>query len=366
MKLTTKCGPRDILKGMESASSKSKTFLLAADVGATHTRLVLTPVERGASRAVAPEEGPNSEAAIRTDGPGFNVRSSGADARAHFEETLDRAFAELERVSSVAHAVFGVSGAGPARHDRIEELVRQAVTSRAAAHDVKVGAQSVRVVDDLCTAFVSAFASTTSTPTGVLVLAGTGAASVSYVNGEESVRRDGMGWILGDVGSAVWLGKRALEAVAADLDARGPATALTARVCGALGFNPSEAHPRLDPRQALIREVYDLTPAEYGRFAPIVTELGQFANESGDQVAREIVAEAVECLLEGALALAEPLRGGAPTSIVLAGSVLTARGPIGDLVRYALEREGFEVREAASPLDGALALARADLERYNV
>lgn len=228
---------------------------------------------------------------------------------------------------------------------------------------MQVDPSHVRVVDDLCTAFVSAFPRSTSAPTGVLVLAGTGAASVSYVNGKESVRRDGMGWILGDVGSAVWLGKRALEAAAADLDARGSATALTARVCGALGFDPNDATAALDPRQALIREAYELNPAEFGRFAPIVTELGKIGDESADQVAREIVAEAVDCLLEGARALADPLLGDAPVSIVLAGSVLTARGPIGDLVRYALERDGFTVREAASPLDGALALARGDLER---
>lgn len=357
MKLTTICGAGDILTETERTVDMPIPMLLGADVGATHTRLALEGVrDPHAARAHECE----GSSAIRVDGAGFNVRSSGPDALDHFEQTLARAFAQLESGSILEKAVFGISGAGPARHERIEALVREAVVSQATAHHLQVDPANVRVVDDLCTAFASAFPASPSRPTGVLVLAGTGAASVSYVRGVESVRRDGMGWFLGDIGSAVWLGKRALEATAADLDARGPATALTGRICEELGFHPRENAASLDPRQALIREVYDLAPAEYGRFAPIVTELGHLGEGEGDQVAREIVAEAIESLLEGALALAKPLRGESPVCVVLAGGVLTSRGPIGDLVRYALEREGFDVREAASPLDGALALARAE------
>lgn len=351
MKLTTTCGVDDILGETERTADMPISVILGADVGATHTRLAIEGADGRSGESFTP---------VRVEGAGFNVRSSGPDALEHFEQTLARAFAPLDTGSTLEKAVFGISGAGPARHERIEALVREAVVSQAASHHIQVDPANVRVVDDLCTAFASAFPASASRPTGVLVLAGTGAASVSYVRGVESVRRDGMGWLLGDVGSAVWLGKRALEAVAADLDARGSSTALTDRVCAALGFNPRDTAAQLDPRQALIREAYDLTPAEYGRFAPIVTELGHFGEGESDEVAREIVAQAVDSLLEGALALADPLRGNSPVSVVLAGSVLTARGPIGDLMRYALEREGFDVREAASPLDGALALARAE------
>ena len=339
MKLTTTCGVDDILGETERTGDMPISVILGADVGATHTRLAIEGADARSRESFTP---------VRVEGAGFNVRSSGPDALERFEQTLARAFTPLDPGSTLEKAVLGISGAGPARHERIEALVREAVVSQAASHDIQVDPANVRVVDDLCTAFASAFPASASRPTGVLVLAGTGAASVS------------MGWLLGDVGSAVWLGKRALEAVAADLDARGSSTALTDRVCEALGFNPRDTAAQLDPRQALIREAYDLTPAEYGRFAPIVTELGHFGEGESDEVAREIVAQAVDSLLEGALALADPLRGNSPVGVVLAGSVLTARGPIGDLMRYALEREGFDVREAASPLEGALALARAE------
>ena len=58
---------------------------------------------------------------------------------------------------------------------------------------------------------------------------GTGAVTVLFRGRQGVARRDGMGWLLGDIGSAVWLGRRTLQTVAADLDQRGRRTVLTER-----------------------------------------------------------------------------------------------------------------------------------------
>src|SRR5699024_420991 len=88
--------------------------------------------------------------------------------------------------------------------------------------------------------------------------------------GREGVaRRDGMGWLLGDIGSAVWLGRRTLQAVAADLDQRGRRTVLTERVGEMLDLDlragRTPPSPTGDVRQDLIRALDELAPASSPR-----------------------------------------------------------------------------------------------------
>ena len=62
---------------------------------------------------------------------------------------------------------------------------------------------------------------------GVVVAAGTGVVTLA-VGATEVARIDGWGNLIGDAGSAYWIGRAALEAVMRAYDGRGPATALTA------------------------------------------------------------------------------------------------------------------------------------------
>src|SRR5699024_12245759 len=96
------------------------------------------------------------------------------------------------------------------------------------------------------------------------------------------------GWLLGDIGSAVWLGRRTLEAVAADLDGRGPRTRLTEEIGAVLDLDLREGRlppsPTGDPRQDLIRALDEplpaAAPAALGSFAPLPGSI------PGDAVAR--------------------------------------------------------------------------------
>ena len=62
--------------------------------------------------------------------------------------------------------------------------------------------------------------------TGAVVASGTGAVTLA-VGATRMARVDGWGNIMGDAGSAYWIGREALDAVMRAHDGRGPATALT-------------------------------------------------------------------------------------------------------------------------------------------
>src|SRR5699024_4517396 len=191
-------GPGGELRSAGAGGCGPPPLVIAGDIGGTSSRLVLALLD-GAVIAEA-------------EGPGANLRSSGADAFDHVasttREVLERGRVALGGHGEIAAVALGVSGAGPARAAE----VRRAVSER--PRGLGIDADRIRVTDDLHTAFLAGGVG----DDGLLVLAGTGAVSVRFHDREAVARRDGMGWLLGDIGSAVWLGRRTLEAVAADLD----------------------------------------------------------------------------------------------------------------------------------------------------
>ncbi|MFD4008311.1 N-acetylglucosamine kinase [Brachybacterium atlanticum] len=331
-------------------------LVLAGDVGGTRSRLVAASVDGGLL--------------AQAEGPGANLRSSGpaafdtlaatiaevleqtrhalrtADAGADDDTSDGPAGPLADDPAEVAAVALGISGAGPARAAE----VRAAVGERLGP--LGIPAERLLVTDDLHTAFLSGGVG----DDGLLVLAGTGAVAVRFRDREAIARRDGMGWLLGDVGSAVWLGRRTLEAVAADLDGRGPRTLLTEEVGAALGLDLREGlrppSPTGDPRQDLIRALDEHlpagAPAALGRFAPLP------ARVRDDPVARGILSAVIEHVLDTVQAL-DPE---AVLPVVLAGSVLTGPGPIHDEVTASLQDRRRSVSPAPDGLPGALLLAR--------
>jgi len=61
---------------------------------------------------------------------------------------------------------------------------------------------------------------------GVMITCGTGVVTLA-VGADEVARVDGWGWIMGDAGSAYWIGRNALEAAMRGYDGRRQATTLT-------------------------------------------------------------------------------------------------------------------------------------------
>ncbi|MBZ2197292.1 N-acetylglucosamine kinase [Occultella gossypii] len=326
-----------------------RRVIVGADVGGTSSKV-----------AVGLAGGP--VLSYRT-GPGGNIRSSPGSVRANLAQTLTAALvaARAREPGLVADAIevsgfFGMAGAGTG--EPVREVLD--VTAAAWADAGLPGVPQVR--GDLTIAYAAA----AEAPDGMLLLSGTGAVACRVgvpdrVRGaigptrdpwaglEVTTRCDGMGWILGDGGSAVWIGLAGLRAAAAQLDGRGPGTALTAAVLDWAGVPDG-----VEARQALVVAVHSMAPAQYGAVAPLVASLAT----AGDEVAGVIIADAVAALVGTAQVVADPT----PAEIVLAGSLLTTDGPVRDGVRAALAT-GFPaalLRTAEMPVVGALRLAAAE------
>lgn len=206
------------------------------------------------------------------------------------------------------------------------------------------------VVSDI----VVAFAAGTVARSGTVLIAGTGAVAAAVRDGAVVRRCDGYGWLLGDEGSAVWLGREAVRAALAARDGRGEPTALADAVPRAL-LGPAAPRDPEDTAQAIVRAVYAAAPADLGRLAPVVS--AQAA--AGDPVARRITDVAAQRLLEAVDAVRPAPDRREP--VVLAGSVLR-EGPVADAVRAGLrDRFGIEPRHAH---DGALGAAALALRAY--
>lgn len=317
-----------------TSAAPIRDLVLAGDLGATRSRLLLAPLDPSAT-ALMPAP---------LLGPGANLRSSGPDALASLTETARSALAVAGpgAADRVAAVVLGIAGAGAARHSEIECAVREALAP------LGIPAARVRVSDDLRTAFLSGGVG----PDGVLLLAGTGAVAVRYAGGVAAQRCDGMGWLLGDVGSAVWLGQQVLRAVAADIDSRGPRTRLTEAAGDLLDLDLRDGlaplSPTGDPRQDLIRAIDGLTPAELGRFAPLP------AAETTDAVARGILETAAGHFRS----VIDRLDPDARLPAVLAGSVLATPGPLHEQLRAWLAASGRSATVVADGIPGALSAAR--------
>jgi N-acetylglucosamine kinase-like BadF-type ATPase len=93
---------------------------------------------------------------------------------------------------------------------------------------------------------------------GVVVISGTGSIAYGVSHRGVAARAGGWGPILGDEGSGYWIGRRALEAVMRDVDARGPHTALTPIVL---------QHFSLRGPEELVAEIYHPAGARWPRSA---------------------------------------------------------------------------------------------------
>lgn len=171
-------------------------------------------------------------------------------------QALNDCLSALLTESAVQHVeavIVGAAGAGPEGNRYIRHNVEKAF--RAAGLDV-----IPRVVTDIEIAYWSA----TTSGDGSILVAGTGAIAGRFSEWRWVDRRDGAGWLLGDHGSGYWIGRKALRAAAADLDGRGPSTAITRGVVEALGL-PADCTV-----QDLIGETKELQPAAVASFARVV------------------------------------------------------------------------------------------------
>lgn len=188
---------------------------------------------------------------------------------------------------------------------------------------------------------------------GVSVVAGTGVACLAVPERGAAQVIGGHGYLLGDEGGAFWIGSAGLRAVLRATDGRGEATALSA--AAAQRFDGLDDLG--DRLHSAPRPVNDIA-----HFAPDVLA----AAEAGDEVARGIVDDAAAelvLLIRAGVAAATALAAGETPPVALGGRLLGASSPLRPRLdrRLAAELPGILARTAdGSPLDGAIAMGRAD------
>jgi N-acetylglucosamine kinase-like BadF-type ATPase len=288
-------------------------LVIGVDAGATTTRCLVSTLD--------------GEVRDRRGAAGANQNSSGRD----LTDTLPAVLSTIEG-EVVGGVVAAAGSAEPAARARAQAAAETAWRQAGLAGPVAGG-----------TDLEAAFAAGTPSPDGVLLIAGTGAVAARFAEHAVIRRADGYGWLAGDEGSAVWLGREAVRAVFRALDGRGPKTILTEHLAATAGSAEDRA-------QALIAATIGAPPATLGRFAPVV---GAAAAE-GDEVARAVVVEAVAQLLHTLWTV-----GGGPP-VVLGGGLLLSPGPVANAVRGGVRtRFGVEPHDARDGAAGAAALAIA-------
>ena len=235
-----------------------------------------------------------------------NPTSAGVEAAATAITSATTQALSAASLGSVAGASLAVAGAADAGH-------RAAI--KAALADL--------VADEPTFEFdvVAAYFSGTAAPDGYVLLSGTGASAVRVEGGRLAAISDGLGWLLGDVGSGFWLGREVVRAALAPLDGRGSATALTGLLLDRLEITPDDRRSggRTSALVAATGALSALPPLRLADFASLVFA----AAGSDDQVAAGILDEAAAGLSETLAAVRTAAVDG---PLVAAGSVL-ARQP---------------------------------------
>lgn len=200
---------------------------------------------------------------------------------------------------------------------------------------------------------VGAYLAVADEPTGLALVVGTGSVAIRVEDTRIAEVFDGAGWLLGDLGSGFWLGQAVVQAVAADIDGRGPRTALTADALSRIGAADvsSWGGGRRPELMQLLRHCYTAPPVELAAFAEIA-----FAHARADPVAAHIV----EAGAKHVAATLRAARASAPgTPIACSGSVLI-RGYLGTDAHpnpLATELADTDFRRCDDGLVGAAMLA---------
>ena len=250
------------------------------------------------------------------------------------EKVLFEVIENLEAPEPLAALCLGIAGVGQQGADEIIREVLRRLGQR----------QPVRVVNDALVALVAG----APDGIGIVVVAGTG--SIAYgvdPNGHEA-RAGGWGYLLGDEGSAFWLGHYAVRHAIRAADGRGVATTLYPLICEKLGVS--------EPRE-LVNWFYDQELSR-NRVADLAS-LVEKASSSGDEAAETLMDQAAKHLASAARAVASHLSFADPYPIVLSGGAFKACPSLVPRIEIMLDDLiDAEVRQLkVEPAMGAVTLA---------
>jgi glucosamine kinase len=256
-------------------------LVLGVDAGGTASRAVVATLD-----GVVAGRG--------TAGPG-NPTSAGPAAAEAIGTAVRAALAGHDPAEVIA-GVAGVAG--------VAVMTEPRIAAAFAAQWTAVGLTCpVMVVGDA----VTAFAAGTPASSGSVLIAGTGAVAARISEWEVAGTVDGLGWLLGDEGSGLWLGLQAVRAVARSWP---PAGQLAARIAEAAGAATGDE---------LVHWAVSRPPAAFAELAPLVCA----AAAAGDPLGRRLTELAGE-----RLAATHAELGVCAGPAVLSGSLLVRDTPV--------------------------------------
>jgi N-acetylglucosamine kinase len=289
-------------------------------------------IDAGGSKTVGLLAGEDGEVRAEARAGGANLQVQG---ELGVEKVLYEILERLEPPGPIAAVCLGMAGVDrPGERDVIHGVLR-----RLGLH----WTSRTRIENDAFIALVAGAAERV----GIVVVAGTGSVAYGVDAAGRTARSGGWGYLLGDEGSAYWLGHAALRRAIRAADGRDEETSLVDRLARRLD---------LEVPAGLVSWFYD---QEHFRFrvaelAPLVEE----AAAAGDRAAVELIDHGAEHLARAARAVARQLAFPGDFPLVLSGGAFRACPSLGERLRASLELPRARVtRLVTEPARGAVTLA---------
>lgn len=313
--------------------SSSPTLVVGVDAGGTTTRALVTTL---------------------TGERLGEARSGGANPNTHGPEVAAERLTEaigsaLDRAGPGARDAVAASVVGLAGYSGLRDVSVRARLDKALA---KAGLNPTG--EEFSGDDTVAFASGTSERDGTILIAGTGAIATRIEARTRGRSADGMGWLIGDEGSAFWIGHQAARETARQLSRGGELSPLARTVAKRVipGQRPSgpDQWPEEHARN-FARTLTAAPPISLAELAPLVSE----AFLVDDPAAVVIVNAAAGHLAQSVHQVRVP---GEHLPVVLSGGVLTRSGPVREALTHKLTMgTGAPVLQAGSTSGGAAWLA---------
>ncbi len=259
--------------------------------------------------------------------------------RQALRDCISSAFAdagiEARLLEAIGLGLSGITSATAPEAETVRKLVAETFAPRV-----------VVVENDAYTALLGAHAG----GPGVAAISGTGSI-VCGINARGDLERaGGWGWLLGDEGSALWIGRRGLMAALRAVDEIGPATALVGRFL---------SHFEIDDMPAVKPIVYrsDFGAKGFAALAAVVSD----AARDGDAVAQGVIANGGAALAELVAAVVRRLGANGALPVAPVGGAFEHVLGLRDTFARELAQlaPGCPVIDAqAPPMHGAALMAR--------
>jgi N-acetylglucosamine kinase-like BadF-type ATPase len=266
------------------------------------------------------------------------ARSGGANLRLQGELSVEKSLFQvidaLDAPQAVDALCLGIAGVGnDADRAVVRDVLRRLGIRRA-----------VRIVNDAEIALVAG----APDGHGIVLVSGTGSIAYGVDPSGKNARSGGWGYLLGDEGSAFWLGHAAVRAGIRAADGRGPATILFERIC---------EHLEVREPVRLVEWFYDqeLSRTRVAQLARLVEE----AAADGDETAQDLLDHAARHLARAARAVERQLDFPGAFPLVLSGGAFRACPSLVRRLEARLDDlpDARVVRLEAEPATGAVKLA---------